>query len=302
MMVPAEQLPTLQADGAIAQSGPFRAASDDADVERHSVAVLSANHSDFDCSWSNGIRAALAISFFEFFAGAKRFEVDDAVDGQNAVEMVDFMLQEFGEIAIVPSTEFVGFPFHVLIAHSDFAIAFDLHKDREEAKAGVPNDDLLLAAFEDFRIDKRPRLLSRQFQEDDATPHSHLRRGNAPAVSRCCTPVGERVGEIVDQRSDFGSGGIANRQCDFPQPRVAELQDALDRHGYLAAAASNRFRNSSFFSAGRNDASNELRASSRRCSSVNPKVCWAIWYSRARLVPNMAGSSLLRVTITPRSK
>lgn len=39
---------------------------------------------------------------------------------------------------------------------------------------------------------------------------------------------------------------------------------------YLAAAASNRLSNSNFFSAGKNDASNEFRASSRRCSSVKP--------------------------------
>lgn len=40
----------------------------------------------------------------------------------------------------------------------------------------------------------------------------------------------------------------------------------------LAAAASNKFRNANFFSAGRNDASKELRANSRKCSSVKPKV------------------------------
>jgi hypothetical protein len=38
MMVTAEQLPAFQANGAIAQSGAFRAAGDDADVERHSGA------------------------------------------------------------------------------------------------------------------------------------------------------------------------------------------------------------------------------------------------------------------------
>lgn len=43
-----------------------------------------------------------------------------------------------------------------------------------------------------------------------------------------------------------------------------------------AAAASNKFRKPSFFSGGKNDASNELRASSRKCSSVKPKCCWAI--------------------------
>ena len=37
-----------------------------------------------------------------------------------------------------------------------------------------------------------------------------------------------------------------------------------------AAAASNKFKNVSFFSAGRNDASKEFRANSRKCSSVKP--------------------------------
>ena len=57
-----------------------------------------------------------------------------------------------------------------------------------------------------------------------------------------------------------------------PSLRFYSIHDLLH---YFAAAASNRLKSSSFFSAGRKDASNELRASSRRCSSVNPKVSWA---------------------------
>src|SRR5271155_3652000 len=262
----------------------------------------AANHSAFDCSWNSGVRAALAIPLLELFAGAESPDVDDAVDREDAVEVVDFVLQKFGEVAVVPGTEFVVLALRILITHRDFAIAFDLHEDRKKAEAGVPDDDLLFAALENFRVDERPGLLSGQLQKDDASPHAELRRGNAPAVSGSGAPVGKSIGEIVDQRSHFGSGGILNSQRDFTQPRITELQDGLDRHDYLAAAASNRFKNSSFFSAGRNDASNELRASSRRCSSVNPKVCCAIWHSRASVVPNMAGSSLLSVIITPWSK
>jgi len=44
---------------------------------------------------------------------------------------------------------------------------------------------------------------------------------------------------------------------------------------YFAAAASNISRNCSFFSAGKNEASNEFRANSRKCSSVKPKVSCA---------------------------
>ena len=38
----------------------------------------------------------------------------------------------------------------------------------------------------------------------------------------------------------------------------------------LAATASNKFKKASFFSAGRNEASNEFLANSRKCSSVKP--------------------------------
>src|SRR5579871_110997 len=62
------------------------------------------------------------------------------------------------------------------------------------------------------------------------------------------------------------------------------------------------FRNATFFSAGRNDASNELRAISRNCSFVKPNASCASWYSRPREVPKMPGSSELMVTITPVSK
>ncbi len=76
-------------------------------------------------------------------------------------------------------------------------MAFDLHENREEAEAGVPDDDLLLAAFNDFRINQRPRLLSGQLQEDDAQAHAELRRGNSPAVSGGGAPVGKRIGKVV---------------------------------------------------------------------------------------------------------
>src|ERR1035441_9354696 len=70
----------------------------------------------------------------------------------------------------------------------------------------------------------------------------------------------------------------------------------------LTLAASNRFRNSIFFSAGRNDASKELRASSRKWSSEKLKVRCTSSYSSTSEVRNMAGTSVLIVSIRPSSK
>src|SRR5262249_42903640 len=61
-------------------------------------------------------------------------------------------------------------------------------------------------------------------------------------------------------------------------------------------------RNRSFFSTGRNEASKEFRASSRRCSSENSNSCCASSYSLVSEVWNMAGSSVFSVTIKPWSK
>ena len=72
------------------------------------------------------------------------------------------MLQEFGEIAVVSGFEFEDLAFEILIADGDLAVAFDLHEDREETEAGVPDNDFFFAAFDDFRIDERPRLGCRE--------------------------------------------------------------------------------------------------------------------------------------------
>src|SRR5580658_9372412 len=85
--------------------------------------------SGIDCRRSHRIRASGAVAGFEFFAGAEGFNVDEAVDGQDAVEVVDFVLQEFREVAVVSGAEFVMLAVDSLIADGDFAIAFDLHED-----------------------------------------------------------------------------------------------------------------------------------------------------------------------------
>src|SRR5271156_531589 len=92
-----------------------------------------------------------------------------------------------------------------------------------------------------------------------------------------------RVSEVKAPRhAHSGSGALAGnwKTANWPGIRenlnarlVMSVESVGRPSGYdRAAAASNRFRKASFFSAGRNDASKELRASSRKCSSVKPKV------------------------------
>jgi hypothetical protein len=196
------------------------------------VVETRASHSSLDRSWGNPIRARRAIALFEFFAGAEGFEVDDAVDGEDAIEVVDFVLQEFGEIAIIVGAEFLTFACQVLVTDGDRAVPLDLHEDRQEAEAGVPDNNLFFAAFDDFRVHQGPGLLSGQLQEDDASAHAELGSGDAASVTCGRAPVGKRVGEVSNESSDFGSGEILNRQRDFAQSRIAKLEYGMERHSF----------------------------------------------------------------------
>ena len=62
------------------------------------------------------------MALFEFFAGADDFCIDDAVDGENAVEVIDFVLQEFGEIIRFCGADFARSAAQILIAHGNVAM------------------------------------------------------------------------------------------------------------------------------------------------------------------------------------
>jgi len=186
--------------------------------------------SALDCSLRDRVWAGVAVTLFEFFAGADGFRIDDAVDGQDAVEVIDFVLQEFGEIAVVPGFELDRLAVEILIADGDLTVAFDLHEDREEAEASVPHNDSLFAALDDFRVDQRPGLGSGELEKNDALQDSELRSGDAASVAGCHTPVSQGVGQILDQVVDLACGGVLHRNGFLPQERVTELEDGANRH------------------------------------------------------------------------
>jgi hypothetical protein len=138
------------------------------------------------------------VAGFEFFAGAESLYVCDAVDGEDAVQVIDFVLQEFGEVAVVSRAEFVMRAGCVLITDGDFAVAFDLHEDAEEAEAAVPDYEFFFVAFDDFGIDEGPGLFSWELQEDYALQDAELGGGDAASVAGGGTPVGEGVGQVLD--------------------------------------------------------------------------------------------------------
>src|SRR5258708_36508405 len=66
-------------------------------VVYRTVLTISLSHSSF-ARRLDGVRAGGAIALLELFSRAHRFHVCDAIDSQDAIEMIDLMLQEFGEL------------------------------------------------------------------------------------------------------------------------------------------------------------------------------------------------------------
>ena len=78
---------------------------------------------------SLSVRAAISISFLEFFACADRLDIGNAVEGQNPVKVVNLVLQQFRIIAVVASAKFVLPPSQILITNDDLPVPCNLHEN-----------------------------------------------------------------------------------------------------------------------------------------------------------------------------
>src|SRR5437016_10889261 len=141
-----------------------------------------------------------AVSLLEFFARAHRLDVNDAVHGQDAVEVVDFVLQKFRKIPLFASLNFVPLRAQILITHFDLTMPLHLHEDRQETQARIPYHYLLRASPGDFQVNTLPRVFPGQSQENHAQTRTNLWRGDSPAIARRLPPIRKRVRQVLDQR------------------------------------------------------------------------------------------------------
>src|SRR5215467_11707583 len=115
------------------------------------------------------------------------------------------------------------------------------------------------------------------------------------------------VGQADGMHGDFRMRMPAHQrlrfQTDRPVTERRSFRTAADNADVLCHPRKSIWERSfSFLSTGRNEASMELRASSRRCSSEKLNSCCAISYSLFSEVWNIAGSSEFSVIINPSSK
>src|SRR5215469_14763177 len=92
---------------------------------------------------TRGVGACRAISLLEFFFGAHGSQVRHAIDAQNAIQVIDLVLEQLGKISQFSGVNLVRSPLQILVTDGDVPVALDLHEDGQKTKAGVPHHDAL---------------------------------------------------------------------------------------------------------------------------------------------------------------
>src|SRR5467141_1688030 len=184
------------------------------------------------------IGAAGPVSLLILLAGAHRFYVRDAIHGQDPIQVIDFVLQQLGQIALFIRVNFMLLTAQILIPHGDFTVPLDLHKNGKKTQTRIPHHYFFFAPFGDHRIHDWPGLLARQPQKNNSHVRANLRRRNPTPVSCCFSPISKSVREILDQRANLRRSGIVNFLRHLAQSRVSQLQNSPYRHIRLSLCVS----------------------------------------------------------------
>src|SRR5882762_6623830 len=154
--------------------------------------------------------------------------------------MINFVLQQLGQIALFICVDFMPLTVQILIPHGDFTVPLDLHKNGKKTQTRIPHHYFFFAPFGDHRIHDWPGLLARQPQKNNSHVRANLRRRNPTPVSCCFSPISKSVRQILDQRANLRRSGIVNFLRHLSQSRVSQLQNSPYRHIRLSLSASLR--------------------------------------------------------------
>jgi len=147
------------------------------------------------------------------------------VDGQNAVEVVHFVLKELGHGA--GGIEFEPLAGTVLVAEPDALTALKPNHEVGEREAIVPEGEPFRAPPGPLGIDQFVADAVNQ-AEDDAHRPADLDGANAAPESMGKTERGQGVFEVVQ---DLGDGGkIVDRLRDQAQRGIAEFEYVAGGH------------------------------------------------------------------------
>lgn len=146
--------------------------------------------------------------------------------GQNAVQVVDFVLEKFGSVSL--EVDLMEVSFEVLVTDPDPVGPLDSDQQVGERKAVIPDRKVLGADVDDFRVDQGPRPVHLDVNDPDGSPD--LGPGNPPAGSEAGLPIPKGISEIVDNHPDRSGARLGYRLTSGPKDRVSEKSNSMNGH------------------------------------------------------------------------
>lgn len=162
-----------------------------------------------------------------FFAKADRVRSERPVDRKNSVEMVDFVLQEFGPIGL--ELDLVALPLLVVVPNPDPISSLNSHQQIREGETVVPYGEVVGSNIDDLWIDQNPG--SFHLNVNDSDRRSDLGSGDAPTRSETTLPISKGLPQVVDDDPDRGRLVVFDRRAAGPEHGVAQKSDSVDGHG-----------------------------------------------------------------------
>lgn len=157
--------------------------------------------------------------------GEAGFGVDDAVEAEDAVEMVEFVLEELGEIPF--GLDLVVVAMAIEVADANALVAIELNHEVGEAEAVVPHAEEFRAGPFDAGVDEF-KALTVNFDVDDAQGDADLDGGDAAAKAVGALEFVEGIAEVLENGSSVGP--VRNFVRDGAQEGVTQFYNPSDRH------------------------------------------------------------------------
>lgn len=170
-------------------------------------------------SEGGAVTIARAVALAPFGAEAEGIGARWPVHGEDAVEVVDFVLNELGHVAAEIGAMLATAEVQVL--QRNVVRANDTDHELWERKAVVPNLEVVGTDVDDLRIDKGHAVFG-ELDEHDADRGTDLRCGQGPAHVMLLFGPSERVAEIVGHEAHRGAQGVGDGGATSPENRVAE--------------------------------------------------------------------------------
>src|SRR3989449_10478727 len=178
--------------------------------------------------FGRAVALRVLVEFLPLRAERERVEAARPVHGEDPVQVVDLVLQQFRHRAV--ELHRVLLLFQVGIRQRRPVRTCHSHEQVWERETVVPHEEVLRPHVGDLGVDHRPALLV-DLHEHDAHGRADLGGRERPAHSVLSLCGAERVPQVVRDEPRRGGLGVVDPLAAGPQHGIAQLANAADCHG-----------------------------------------------------------------------